>query len=335
MRCAEKLLNLIKRVANGEYERDNWRGILDSVAELFEADAAAIGEVREGYVYYTKVSSVLAKHEDYSPEKFKVPIWRSAFKEALRRGFVVVNDYQSYEMAVEAWRKSGLRSVLIAVLGDREPFGSLAVGRVSTDKPFTEEDGRVLRSLAFIFSFIVREELEKKRLMEMTIRDHLTKLYNRLYFKDEGRKEVERARRYRYPISLIMFDLDDFKKVNDSFGHQRGDEVLIRFARILKKNVRSTDMPVRFGGEEFVVLLPHTDLEEALRVAERVRERFSKVVFRFDSQTVRLTVSAGVAACESQECDLEGLLYRADKALYRAKVEGKNRTVLFSRTGIN
>ncbi len=96
------------------------------------------------------------------------------------------------------------------------------MGRVSTDKPFTEEDGRVLRSLAFIFSFIVREELEKKRLMEMTIRDHLTKLYNRLYFKDEGRKEVERARRYSYPISLIMFDLDDFKKVNDSFGHQRG-----------------------------------------------------------------------------------------------------------------
>ncbi len=331
----EKLLNIIERVANAEYERDNWRGILDSVAELFEADGAAIGEIKDGYVYYTKVSSSIAGNEEYDPERFRVPVWRSAFGEAIKKGYIIVNNYQSYERAVEEWKRIGLRAKLVAILGDREPFGSLSVGRLRSGKPFTEEDGKILRSLAFIFSFIVREEIEKKKLMERAIKDHLTGLYNRFYFEEEGKRELERARRYNYPLSLIMLDLDDFKHVNDRFGHQKGDEVLVKFAGIVKRSIRKTDMPVRYGGEEFIVLLPHTSLEEAVKVAERIRESFSKVVFREGDEVFKLTVSAGVASCEPEDCDLNNLLYKADKALYTAKREGKNRTVVFSHQGIN
>jgi len=110
MKCeekVEKLLNIIERVASGEYERDNWRGILDSVAELFEADIAAIGETKEGYVLYKKFSSYADRFENYDPEEFKVPIWRSALGDAIKKGYIMVNDYQNYERAVEGWRKMG------------------------------------------------------------------------------------------------------------------------------------------------------------------------------------------------------------------------------------
>ena len=326
----EKLLNIIERVANGEYERDNWRGILDSVAELFEADGAAIGEVSGNYLYYTKASSSIIESGIFDPEVFRVSVWWSAFEEATDRGYLIINDYQAYERAVDAWKRTGLRAKLVALLGDKEPFGSLSVGRLSGDKPFTEEDGKILRSLAFIFSFIVKEELEKKKLLEKAIKDHLTQLYNRFYLEETGSREIEKALRYNFPISLVMFDIDNFKGVNDEFGHHAGDTVLIKFARLLESNIRGTDIAVRYGGEEFVILLPHTFAQEAVKVAERIRDSFSKVVFRFGGKVVRLSVSAGVSSCEPGECSIRELVDRADKAMYSAKAKGKNRVELFS-----
>jgi len=333
-RRVEKLLRIIERVANGEYQRDNWRRILNDVAELFNADGAAIGEIRNEYIYYTKVSESITKMiPDYDPEKFKVPLWRSAAGEAIRRGYIIVNDYQNFSKAVENWKRAGLKRSLIAIIGkDGNPIGCLSVGRIYKEEPFTEEDGKILKSLAFILSFIVREEIEKRELIEKAIKDHLTKLYNRLYLEEESVREIEKAKRYGYPISLIMFDLDDFKKVNDRFGHNRGDEVLVKFADILRSKIRGTDIPVRFGGEEFVVLLPHASTEEAIKVAERIREEFERTLFRFDSEVIKLTVSAGVSSCEpSEECGLEKLLYKADKALYEAKRSGKNRVESLSQ----
>lgn len=332
MRCeekVEKLLSIIERVAGGEYRKDNWKGILDEVAELFEADGAALGEIKGDFLYYTKASSSIADSGIFNHEDFKVPVWWSAFEEATERGYLLINDYQSYERAVESWKRTGLRAKLVAILGDREPLGSLSVGRLVGEKPFTEEDGRILRSLAFIFSFIVKEEMEKKKLLERAIKDHLTQLYNRLYFEEEGAIEIERARRYGFPISLILFDIDDFKRVNDRYGHHAGDMVLIKFADLLRSSIRGTDIPVRYGGEEFVVLLPHTFHEEALKVADRVRLCFERSVFRFEGEVAKLTVSAGVSSYNSEpfdkECSLPELLDRADKAMYRAKRKGKNR----------
>ena len=326
----EKLLNIIECVARGEYEKDNWRRILDSVAELFDADAAAIGEVRDGFVYYTRVSGFIENFPDYDPERFRVPINRSAFAEAIRRGYIVINDYQSYRWAVESWKKAGMRSVLIAVLENSDVFGSLAVARFLSDKPFTEEDGRILKSLAFIFSFIVKEELEKRKLLERATKDHLTGLYNRLFLEEALEREVSRANRYGFPLSLIMLDLDNFKSVNDRYGHDVGDKVLVRFAQVIKKNVRGTDIPARYGGEEFVVLLPHTGPEEAQRVAERIRSVFERTTFRFNGEVFRLTVSAGISSCHAGECNPRELLLTADKALYSAKRNGKNRVEVFS-----
>lgn len=335
MECEEKirkLLEIIESVANKEYEKDNWTGILDKVADLFEADAAAIGEVNEGYLVYNKVSSSVRESIDnYRPEDFKVPIWRSAAGEAIRKkGYVIVNDYQKYPQAVVSWKEVGLKRLLVTMIDPEGLLGSLCVGRFRDGAPFTEEDGKILKSLAFIFSFIIREEIRIKKLFEKAIRDPLTNLYNRYFLEEEGKREIDRAKRYRYTVSLIMFDLDDFKRVNDTYGHQEGDKVLIKFAKILKSKVRSTDMPVRYGGEEFIVLLPNTTPNEAVIVAERIRKVMEEVRFRFGSEEIKITVSAGIASCEPEDCSLETLIYRADKAMYRAKREGKNRVALFS-----
>ena len=335
MRCEEKiekLLSIIERVAQKEYERDNWRGILDGVAELFEADGAGIAEIKEDYIYYTRVSGSIHKLiKGYDPNLFRVPVKGSAFEDALKKGYMIVNDYQNYPKAVPVWKSIGLRSKLIAVMGTEKPLGSLSIGRVTTDRPFTEEDGKILKNLAFIFSFIVREEIEKQKLIEKAIKDHLTKIYNRLYLEEEAVREIEKARRYSYPISLIMFDLDEFKRVNDTFGHSYGDQVLISFARLLRSKIRGTDIPVRYGGEEFVVLLPYTHIDEAYHVAERIRREFEKTEFSFDGQNIKLTVSAGVSAARRGEYSLEELVSMADRAMYRAKKEGRNRVEVYSR----
>ncbi len=335
MRCEEKiekLLSIIERVAQKEYERDNWRGILDEVAELFEADGAGIAELKGDYIYYTRVSGSIHKLiRGYDPNLFRVPVKDSAFEEALRKGYMIVNDYQSYPKAVPVWKSIGLKAKLIAIMGTGKPIGSLSIGRVTNDKPFTEEDGKILKNLAFIFSFIVREEIEKQKLIEKAIKDHLTKIYNRLYLEEEAVREIEKARRYSYPVSLIMFDLDEFKRVNDTFGHSYGDQVLVSFAKLLKSKIRGTDIPVRYGGEEFVVLLPYTFVDEAYHVAERIRKEFENMEFSFNGQKIRLTVSAGVSAGRRGEYSLEELISMADRAMYRAKKEGRNRVEVYSR----
>ncbi len=335
MECEEKirkLLEVIESVANKEYEKDNWRSVLDRVADLFEADASAIGETAGGYILYTKVSSKLRELiEDYDPERFKVPIGGSAASEALKgKGYVIVNDYQNYKYAVEAWKRAGLKSLVVTTMEADGFIGCLSIGRISEGKPFTEEDGKILKSLAFIFSFIIKEEIKIKKLFERAVRDHLTNLYNRYFLEEEGKREIERAKRYRYPVSVIMFDLDDFKRVNDTYGHQEGDKVLVKFAKILRSRIRSTDIPVRYGGEEFLVLLPNTTYREAVLVAERIRKVMEEVTFRFGTEEMRITVSAGVASCEPEDCSLDTLIYRADKAMYRAKREGKNRVAVYS-----
>ena len=326
----EKILHIIERVAEKEYERDGWSGILDEVADLFDADGAGIAEIRGDHIYYTRVSNSMRRFlPDYDPEEYKVPVKGSAFEEALKKGYFIVNDYQNYPRAVPVWKKAGLKAKVIALLGRDEPLGSLSVGRIFSSEPFTEEDGKILKNLAFIFSLIVKEELEKQRLLEKAIRDHLTKLYNRLYLEEEMPKEIERARRYSYPVSLIMFDLDGFKEINDCYGHQMGDEVLKRFADLLRSRIRTTDIPVRYGGEEFIVVLPHTYGEEAYKVAERIREDFHRMTMEVHKNVLVLTVSAGVATLEGRDITLKDLINMADRAMYRAKKLGKNRVEVY------
>lgn len=165
------------------------------------------------------------------------------------------------------------------------------------------------------------------RLRELAMHDELTGLYNRRHFVELAEAEVARARRTGMPLSLAMLDIDHFKAVNDAFGHPVGDSALRVLARCMRETLRTSDVPARLGGEEFVVLLMDTGLEGAVAVTERLRERVGRAEVPAGRERVaRFTVSGGVAELAQGE-RLDGLLARADEALYRAKEDGRNRTV--------
>lgn len=169
-----------------------------------------------------------------------------------------------------------------------------------------------------------------ERLTEIAVTDGLTGLPNRRRLDETLLVEVARARRYGSPLSLAIADVDRFKSVNDTWGHAAGDAVLRELARVLDSGVRKTDLAARLGGEEFVVLMPHTSLPMAREVSERLRLAFRAVVHAMGDERVTCTVSIGVAAYDPEKGIGDGatLLNVADGALYRAKSEGRDRVVV-------
>ena len=157
--------------------------------------------------------------------------------------------------------------------------------------------------------------------------DLLTGLYNKRHLMDALGREMARAQRSGEPLSLLVLDVDDFKRFNDRHGHLEGDHVLLALARVLRGQARAGDFACRFGGEEFALVLPGTNLEDARLVAERVRQAFAATPLTPGGQAaVHCTVSVGVAQMHPGDKDQE-LLARADRAMYQAKRQGKNQTV--------
>ncbi|MDB5447195.1 MAG: pleD [Phenylobacterium sp.] len=165
--------------------------------------------------------------------------------------------------------------------------------------------------------------------LELAVTDQLTGLHNRRYMAGQLKALVERAAQGGEPVSLLAIDLDHFKQINDSFGHDVGDEVLREFAVRLASNVRAIDLPVRHGGEEFLVVMPDTRLDDAHRIAERIRLHVAGEPFRVagGEEALDVTISIGVAASLPGETRPDGLLKRADKAMYEAKAAGRNRVI--------
>jgi two-component system cell cycle response regulator len=165
--------------------------------------------------------------------------------------------------------------------------------------------------------------------LELAVTDQLTGLHNRRYMTGQLEALMQRAAAGGEPVAILAIDIDHFKKINDSFGHDVGDEVLREFAVRLASNVRAIDLPVRHGGEEFVVVMPDTDLEDAERIAERIRLHVAGGAFRImdGAEALTVTISIGVAASLPDEVRSETLLKRADAAMYDAKQQGRNRVI--------
>jgi len=184
----------------------------------------------------------------------------------------------------------------------------------------------------------VDKAVEKKRLREANQRlmrelealsrtDPLTGALNRGAFEEALRRESQRSRRYRFPLSLVMLDLDHFKPINDTYGHRVGDGVLQQFVTRIGTVFRETDTVHRYGGEEFAVLLPHTPFEGALDAAKRLVTVTAAAPFAIGTASIAVTVSAGIATGRDEDADGIDLVTRADAALYQAKREGRNRAV--------
>ncbi len=165
---------------------------------------------------------------------------------------------------------------------------------------------------------------------KLTRFDSLTGLFNRRYFDDALIREISRAKRYYTDLSILFFDLDDFKLVNDYYGHLAGDLVLQEVAQILLHEKRDEDIAARYGGEELILILPQTSKANALVTAERIREKVAQKVVKYRNQNIRVTLSGGVASFPYDGASIMDLLNDADNALYNAKTTGKNKITLFS-----
>ncbi|MCC5887587.1 MAG: GGDEF domain-containing protein [Gammaproteobacteria bacterium] len=168
-------------------------------------------------------------------------------------------------------------------------------------------------------------QLANAQLHELAIRDHLTSSLNRRHFYDVAEAELQRAQRYDAPVSLLLLDLDDFKGVNDRHGHACGDAVLCQLVELIQERLRNSDVLARLGGEEFVILLPETDLAAARLLADRLRQAIAEQPFEYSGIIIPLTTSWGVATAHAEDKGIDGLLNRADRALYVAKDSGRNR----------
>jgi len=174
--------------------------------------------------------------------------------------------------------------------------------------------------------------IENNKLYELSITDGMTKLFVHRYFLARISEELLRARRYSLRLSLIMIDIDNFKKFNDTYGHQTGDLVLQRVAQAIRDTVRTgIDISCRYGGEEMAIILPETRSDEAFRTAERVRESIGQLQISHTSGTLRVTVSIGVASYPGDAHDRDSLITAADKAMYYSKRSGKNCSTLSSQ----
>jgi diguanylate cyclase (GGDEF)-like protein len=193
---------------------------------------------------------------------------------------------------------------------------------------------RSILTLGFIIILLIALSglAASEKLSTLAIRDGLTGLYNQSYIKARLQEEIYRSGRYSSPLSLLMIDLDGFKAVNDRFGHVIGDRLLKSFSGVLQDLVRSSDIVGRYGGEEFLVIMPQTGSLDAAAAAERIRKDIALTPFQAGihrDRTVQFTISVGVFASSSGTPLVEDVINLADAALYRAKKEGKNKVVVF------
>ena len=192
------------------------------------------------------------------------------------------------------------------------------------NKPFGDQDLLIIESLAGSLVYPLRNALMYRQAINMSLQDPLTGAGNRKALENAIKREQNLVERYDTPFSMLMIDIDYFKKINDQYGHTTGDRTLQTVSETITEVIRQSDQLFRFGGEEFVVLLNNTELESATFLAERIRQAIENYETEHENGVIKVTASIGVAHYDKTE-DMDNLLNRADQALYCAKEEGRNK----------
>ena len=282
--------------------------------------------------------------ELYQPRKktyilfLKGPLLGKLF--TLEKGTTVIGRSVSADIPIKDSNVSREHSE-IKVKGEKAVIKDLGStnGTIVNSKRITEhilQDGdRIQISSSTVFKFILSDETEKvfhDELYRMGVMDPVTNVYNKRYFAERLSQEFSLAKRNKTELSLLMIDIDFFKKVNDTYGHLAGDFVLGKLAEILSVMTRNEDIIARYGGEEFVAIFPGTSEEGAVICAERIRDRSAKASLTFEGKEINITISIGVATLNDNypfETN-EELIEAADKCLYYSKKNGRNRTTCLS-----
>jgi diguanylate cyclase (GGDEF)-like protein len=241
---------------------------------------------------------------------------------------IVSDPSRDFRFPLKKGENFSLISVPIVV--NKEIFSLLRIDR-DEKKAFTQEDLRTLVILGNLASLMIENILLYQQTQILAITDGLTGLYLYAYFFERLNYDLKRARENKTNLSLLMIEIDDFKKCNDTYGHLAGDRVLKELADIFRKNVRHVDLICRYGGDEFAVIMPETDKKGAEITGERIRSYIGRHPFIFENQKIKLTVSVGVSSYPEDASRSQELIDRADQAMYLAKSLGKNKVQLFTK----
>ncbi len=248
---------------------------------------------------------------------------------------VIHNDYASlpHRKGLPAGHAEVIRELVVPTMRDGQVVAILGVGNKPED--YDEQDVELVSYIAdVVWTIVVQKRANEKiqqlntRLERLAMTDELTGLVNRRSFFYQGNAEIKRVQRYHTPLSMLMLDLDDFKSINDSYGHAAGDAVLLCVANALRANAREVDIVARLGGEEFAILSPNTQAADAGFLAERVRQAIEAIRCSIEDQCLGVTASIGVAPYHPDMQNLDALLRSADAAMYQAKNQGRNQVVL-------
>jgi diguanylate cyclase (GGDEF)-like protein len=223
---------------------------------------------------------------------------------------------------------------LLPLIRRGELIGSLNLGSRDAQRYARGKGTEFLQRLAAVVAIALENTINHERLKLVGLTDPLTRVNNRRFFDQRLNEEIAASQRSHQSLACMFLDVDHFKRINDSLGHQAGDMVLCEIAKLVRSQLRSTDILCRYGGEEFVVLLPNTGSDEALDIAERIRGVVEGTAFSCPgSEAARVTISIGVAARQCQlNCDVDAmgrvLVASADGAVYQAKESGRNQVIV-------
>lgn len=307
---------------------------------LPEGDSLVLSAATEGFVHH------IGRREPKPGKGVLGRVWQS-------KEIFTVENYSKWEFRDPAYDHENLRAVAgIPVKTGSNIIGVLEVVSTNSPRIFTHEELKILTRFALLTALVLdnaqlldsaeHEIAERKRkesilqthvseieqlqmeLREQALRDPLTGLYNRRYLGEAIEREILSAKRDNIPLSVIVTDIDHFKTINDTCGHQVGDTFLLAIANILKTNSRSSDIVCRFGGEEFLMVLPGTPLEAAVKRAEEIREKCMQIAISHEGKTLQATMSFGVATYPDHGWEAEEIIIKADKGLYKSKENGRN-----------
>jgi diguanylate cyclase (GGDEF)-like protein len=237
---------------------------------------------------------------------------------------IVVNNIEKDDVFVDS-ETSYVRSIAcIPMVVYNDVIGVINVTNKRYGRHFTDDDVEMLKAVADQAAVAIN----KAQLWDMAVTDSLTGLYVRRYFMVKLHEEVHRAERYNNILSIVMADLDRFKNINDTYGHDAGDRVLKDIGRFLQQNVRDVDMVARYGGEEFVIMIPEAAKDAAYSLSERLRKKFARLKFE---NLPQITISLGIATYPFDGKEAEDLLRKADAAMYAAKRAGRNQVARYTR----
>jgi diguanylate cyclase (GGDEF)-like protein len=287
----------------------------------------AVTDVSRAVLSPAQADCIVVIHHEEKSERGKrldlrgrrVRIGRDPDNEMVIEGRGVSRQHVQLEKRDSGWVALDIGSTNGTLLNDREITG-----------PSELKSGDRLKLGSIVVKYLSGTDVERsfhEEIYNFTITDGLTQVSNRFSFTNDLAKEFSRARRYERDLSLLLMDIDWFKRVNDEYGHPAGDTVLVHVAQQIRSNVRSGDVVARYGGEEFAVLLLETGIGEARRIAEKIRGAVAESVAEVREGNIRVTLSIGCAELIPEDVKETDLLERADQLLYAAKGAGRNRVM--------